>query len=149
MPMTPESERVFVDTNVLIYSTFEDFEPEKHVQCTKILDKLIRTGTTLFISSQILREFFAISTNQNIFKKPLTYKQAVDKMKEFVARFSMVHEKESTINVLIALIVKYAASRQQIHDMNIVATMVDNEINRLLTYNVKDFKQISEIKLLL
>lgn len=145
--MTPESERVFVDTNVLIYSTFEDFEPEKHVQCTNILDKLIRSGTTLFISSQILREFFAISTNQNIFKKPLTYKQAVEKMKEFVARFTMVHEKESTINVLIALIVKYAASRQQIHDMNIVATMVDNDINHLFSYNVKDFKQISEIHL--
>ena len=70
-------------------------------------------------------------------------------MKEFIARFTIVNEKESTIDALIALIGKYAVSRQQIHDMNIVATMVDNEINRLLTYNVKDFKQISEIKLLL
>jgi predicted nucleic acid-binding protein len=147
--MSPESERVFVDTNILIYSTFEDFEPEKYVHCTDILDKLQKSGTTLFISSQILREFFAISTNQNIFKKPLTYKQAVTKMKEFIARFTIVHEKESTIDALIALIGKYAVSRQQIHDMNIVATMVDNEINRLLTYNVKDFKQISEIELLL
>jgi predicted nucleic acid-binding protein len=147
--MSPESERVFVDTNILIYSTFEDFEPEKHVHCTDILDKLQKAGTTLFISSQILREFFAISTNQNIFKKPLTYKQAVTKMKEFIARFTIVNEKESTIDALIALIGKYAVSRQQIHDMNIVATMVDNEINHLLTYNVKDFKQISEIKLLL
>jgi predicted nucleic acid-binding protein len=96
--MSPESERVFVDTNILIYSTFEDFEPEKHVHCTDILDKLQKSGTTLFISSQILREFFAISTNQNIFKKPLTYKQAVTKMKEFIARFTIVNEKESTID---------------------------------------------------
>ena len=29
--MKPESERVFVDTNSLIYSTFEDFEPAKHI----------------------------------------------------------------------------------------------------------------------
>jgi predicted nucleic acid-binding protein len=146
--MTPESERVFVDTNILIYSTFEDFDPEKHIQCTDNLNKLLQAGTTLFISSQILREYFAVSTNQNIFKKPLTYKQAVSKMKEFLARFTLVHEKESTIHILITLIGQYAVSRQKIHDMNIVATMVDNDITHLLTYNVQDFKQISEIQLL-
>jgi predicted nucleic acid-binding protein len=146
--MTPESERVFVDTNILIYSTFEDFDPEKYVQCTDTLNKLLQAGTTLFISSQILREYFAVSTNQNIFKKPLTYKQAVSKMKEFLTRFTHVYEKESTIHILITLIVKYAVSRQKIHDMNIVATMVDNDITHLFTYNVYDFKQISEIQLL-
>ena len=146
--MTPESERVFVDTNILIYSTFEDFDPEKHVQCTDTLNNQLQAGTTLFISSQILREYFAVSTNQNIFKKPLTYKQAVSKMKEFLTRFALVHEKESTIHILITLIGKYAVSRQKIHDMNIVATMVDNDITHLLTYNVQDYKQISEIQLL-
>jgi Predicted nucleic acid-binding protein, contains PIN domain len=146
--MTPESEKVFVDTNILIYSTFEDFEPDKHVQCADTLNKLHQSGTILFISSQILREYFAVSTNRNIFKKPLTYKQAVSKMKEFIARFTLVHEKESTIHILITLIGKYAVSRQKIHDMNIVATMVDNDITHLLTYNVQDFKQISEIQLL-
>ena len=144
--MTPESERVFVDTNILIYSTFEDFDPEKHVQCTDTLNKLLQAGTTLFISSQILREYFAVSTNQNIFKRPLTYKQAVSKMKEFLTRFTLVNEKESTIHILITLIGKYAVSRQKIHDMNIVATMIDNDITHLLTYNVQDFKQINEIQ---
>lgn len=147
--MTVEFEKVFVDTNILIYSTFEDFETEKSVQCNDILNKLHQSGTSLLISTQILREFFAISTNKNIFKKPLTYKQAAAKMKEFIARFTMVHEKESTINVLIALIGKYAVSRQKIHDMNIVSTMIDNDINCLLTYNVKDFRHISEIQLFL
>ena len=69
-------------------------------------------------------------------------------MKEFMATFTLVYEKESTIHALISLIGKYAISRQKIHDMNIVATMVDNDITNLLTYNVKDFSQISEIKLL-
>jgi len=50
---------------------------------------------------------------------------------------------------LIALIGKYAISRQKIHDMNIVATMIDNNISHLLTYNVKDFRQINEIQLVL
>ena len=146
--MTPESERVFVDTNILIYSTFEDFEPEKHLQCVDTLNRLLQAETILFVSSQILREYFAIATNKNIFKKPLTYKQANMKMKEFLATFTLVHEKESTIQVLIALIGKYAILQQKIHDMNIVATMLDNNITHLLTYNAKDFRKISEIKLL-
>ena len=146
--MKPESEKVFVDTNILIYSTFEDFEPEKHLQCVDTLNRLLQAETILFVSSQILREYFAIATNKNIFKKPLTYKQAAAKMKEFLATFTLVYEKESTIHVLIALIGKYAISQQKIHDMNIVATMLDNNITHLLTYNAKDFRKISEIKLL-
>lgn len=147
--MTPESEKVFVDTNVLIYSTFEDFEPEKHLQCINTFNELMQARTSLFVSSQILREYFAIATNKNIFKKPLTYKQATMKMKEFLATFTLVHEKESTIHVLIALIGKYAILQQKIHDMNIVATMIDNNISHLFTYNAKDFRKINEIQLLM
>ena len=55
----------------------------------------------------------------------------------------------SFINVLLSILEKYAVSRHKIHDMNIVATMIDNNIFHLLTYNLKDFKQISEIQLLL
>jgi len=145
--MTPEFEKVFVDTNILIYSTFEDFEPGKYIHSIDVLNKLLQSGTNLFVSSQVLREYFAISTNGSIFKKPLSCKQAAAKMKEFLAQFILVHEKRSTINILISLIGKYAIARQKIHDMNIVATMIDNDIKHLLTYNVKDFRKISEIHL--
>jgi predicted nucleic acid-binding protein len=145
--MAPESESVFVDTNVLIYSTFEDYEPEKHIRCATALNKLMRSNKTICISSQVLREYFAISTNKTLFKKPLTFKQAAGKMKEFLSRFTLVSEKKSTIHTLITLIEKYSISRQQIHDLNIVATMIDNDISNLLTYNKKDFAQIREINL--
>ena len=55
--MIPESEQVMIDTNVLIYSTFEDFEPEKHIRCLEILNELNQSGNPLCISSQVLREF--------------------------------------------------------------------------------------------
>jgi predicted nucleic acid-binding protein len=32
---------VFVDTNVLVYQTFEDFEPDKHALVTSTLQQLI------------------------------------------------------------------------------------------------------------
>ena len=146
--MVQKSERVFIDTNILVYSTFDDFDAEKHAQSLKSLDKLLQNENQFFVSPQILREFFATSTNGNIFKKPLTHKQAVGKMKEFLKHFTFIQEKESTIFILMGLIEKYAVSRQKIHDMNIVATMIDNGIANLLTYNKQDFKQVKEITLL-
>ncbi|MFH1950231.1 MAG: PIN domain-containing protein [Pseudomonadota bacterium] len=146
--MILESEQVLIDTNVLIYSTFEDFEPEKHVRCLEILNELDQSGSQLFVSSQVLREFYAIATNDRIFPKPLTSKQALRKIKEFVVKFSLVMEKETTLHVLLSLIEQYAISCQKIHDMNIVAAMMDNGISHLFTYNIKDFRQIREIQLL-
>jgi predicted nucleic acid-binding protein len=145
--MPKESEGVFIDANVLIYSTFDDFEREKHVQCTESLNKMARSGRALFVSTQVLREFFATATNGTIFKKPLTPKQATRQMRDFLKLFSLVHEKETTLPILMDLLDKYAVSRQKIHDMNIVSTMIDNGIFEILTFNVKDFQQISEISL--
>jgi predicted nucleic acid-binding protein len=145
--MPTESEGIFIDTNVLIYSTFPDFEPEKHIQSFETLNQLLQAGTPLFVSSQILREFFAISTNGSIFKKPLNHKQAVGKIREFLKRFTLLLEKETTIQTLMELIEKHAVLRHKIHDLNIAATMIDHGIFQLLTYNKKDFKRIRSIAL--
>ena len=69
--MSTESEGIFIDTNILIYSTFPDFDSEKHIQSLESLNQLLQSGKPLFVSSQILREYFAISTNGSIFKRPL------------------------------------------------------------------------------
>jgi predicted nucleic acid-binding protein len=100
MPMLTESEGIFIDTNVLIYSTFPDFEPEKHIQSIEALNQLLQSGTPLFVSSQILREYFAISTNGSIFKKPLSRKHAIGKIQEFSKRFMLLLEKETTMKTL-------------------------------------------------
>lgn len=146
--MKVESDRVFVDTNVLIYSTFEDYDNDKHIKCLKAIDDHAAAGKFLCISPQILREFFAVSTNKKIFKKPLTCKQAAKKIKEFMDVFTMIYETEDTMHSLLALLEKHPIIRQKIHDMNIIATMKDNGVSHLMTFNRDDFKGIKEITLL-
>ena len=82
--MNTEPDRIFIDTNVLVYSTFVDFEPDKHRECLTTFSKLEKAGKSLFVSAQVLREFYAIVTNERIFPKPLTSKQALRKIKEFL-----------------------------------------------------------------
>ena len=54
--MNTEPDRIFIDTNVLVYSTFVDFEPDKHRECLTTFSKLEKAGKSLFVSAQVLRE---------------------------------------------------------------------------------------------
>ncbi len=139
---------VCIDTNILIHATFQDFDKPKHLQSLKALGSFADSGVITHVTPQILKEFFAISTNSTIFKKPLSNKQAVKKIKEFLNYFRLASETDATIPVLLHLLEKYGTLRQKVHDMNIVATMLDNGIRHLMTFNGKDFKDIKEITLI-
>jgi len=142
------SNKVFLDTNVLIYQTFIDFDAGKHETVNNKFDYFIDNDYSILISSQILREFFAISTNGKFFHKPLSYEQAVIKVNEFIENFEMVYETVNTISILDSLIIKYKQDKQKVYDTNIVATMIENKIDKLFTFNIKDFKKFSEIELI-
>ena len=148
MPMLIESDRVCVDTNILIYSTFSDFDEQKHHDSLDVLTALISSENKLYVSNQILREFFAIATNDRIFNKPLSPMDASKKIIEFYSNFSLIYELDSTMEILVHLISKYEITKQKIHDFNIMAVMLDNQINHILTYNVKDFTGIEGINVL-
>ena len=107
---------VCIDTNVLIHATFQDFDKSKHLQSLKALDSFADSGVIIYVTPQILREFFAISTNSTIFKKPLSNKQAVKKTKEFLDYFRLASETDATIQTLLHLLEKYGALRQKVHD---------------------------------
>lgn len=147
MPIMIESKAVFLDTNVLIYHTFADYDIEKYSISRELLSKLSERGCWFIISHQIIREFFAISTNSNILVNPLLPEEAFEKIDEFLQQFDFVLESENSISNLKNLSIKYQITRQKIHDANIVATMIDNDIEHLFTFNIKDFKKYNEIKL--
>ena len=146
--MKKQFDTVCIDANILIYATFPDFENDKHRKSIAMLDILAASGKTLYISSQILREFFAISTNPKIFKKPLSCKQATKKIREFLACFNLICEREAAIYTLLKLLDRYPVLRQKIHDLNIVATMIENDISHILTFNINDFKNVEEVALI-
>lgn len=139
---------VFLDTNGLLYQTFEDLDEIKYNKAIEILDELSNDGCNLFISSQILREFFAISTNSKIFQRPLTNQEAVQKIQEFQDNFIILYDTNSSITILKKLIVQHKVERQKIHDTNIAATIIANNLDGLFTFNTKDFQIFKEIKLL-
>lgn len=141
--------RIFIDTNILIYQTFEDFEPEKHRMITDKLQDLYNQAVSFFISGQIIREYVAVATNRKIFKKPLNSKEILIKISEFQNIFDILYDTNKSIEILKQLISRYKISGHKIHDANIASTVIANQIDFLWTFNRKDFEQFDEINLLL
>lgn len=84
--MTKKFKKIFIDTNVLIYQTFEDFDRAKHIQTTNTIQYFLENNTELYISPQVIREFFSISTNGKFFEKPLNVEDAIYECKECLAK---------------------------------------------------------------
>ena len=66
-------------------------------------------------------------------------------MQEFSKVFEIL--PDAPISLLVSLLRKYEISKQKIHDTNLVATMIHSGVSELYTFNIKDFKQFSEIQL--
>lgn len=140
--------KIFIDTNVLVYATLLDFDPVKNKAALNTLNRLRKQKSELFISTQILREFYAVVTNKKYLQNPLTPKQANEQINFFISTFNVLSVTENIFPFLAVISEKYNITGQQIHDMAIVATMLANDINTIYTFNIKDFKNSKEIKLL-
>lgn len=143
--MTTSSE-IFLDTNLLVYYTFKDFEPVKHEESRKVIDKLRETNTRVTITTQNLREFYAVVTGKKYFKSPLTPKAAGEQILIFSSVFNVADITQDVIFRLIPLAEKYKVKGRQIYDTTIVATMLHLGAGTVLTYNKKDFIKFREIR---
>jgi predicted nucleic acid-binding protein len=143
--MIIESE-IFIDTNILVYYTFKDFDPVKYAECRELIDKLKEKNIGINISTQILREFYAVVTTTRYFETPLEPDTAKDQILYFTSAFNAADVNHDVISKLTDLIEKYKIKGQKVHDTTIVAAMLNSGISTLLTYNKRDFANFNEIK---
>jgi len=84
---------------------------------------------------------------KNFLKRPLSIEEAVSKRKEFENSFTVLYDSDSSISLLNEMVLKYQIKKQDIHDANIVATMVANNIKEIFSFNSKDFSDYDEVNL--
>ncbi len=124
--------KIFLDTNILIHHTFEKYDEKKHKMKKILLCHLVKNDYQVYVSSQIMREFYAISTNPKFFDEPLTVDEAIMKIEEFQNSFIVL--EENYLNELKLLCKKYNIIKQKVHDTNIVAT--EAKRCQALTFNL-------------
>lgn len=76
--------------------------------------------------------------------RPITMQQLELQLRTIHAVFRIADETEEVTAQLLALMKVYPTGGKQVHDANVVATMLVNGIDTLLTTNVEDMKRFAD-----
>ncbi|MDX1919104.1 MAG: type II toxin-antitoxin system VapC family toxin [Candidatus Caenarcaniphilales bacterium] len=131
--------KVFIDTNILVYSTNHD-SPFKS-QSDKLLRELLLSEITIFINLQVIREYLVVSSRDSIQGMSPILKNIL----AFKSVFNILEDSEESFSKLLFLVEKYNVKGKQIHDANIVACMLSNGVNTIVTNNEKDFERFKDL----
>jgi predicted nucleic acid-binding protein len=129
---------MFVDTNVLVRARI-DGAPNHEIAQAR-LDFGLDSGE-VSISRQIIRECLAVVTRPQAWSPPLSMTDALDDVLWMLNTFQILSDGSAVTNRLITLCREVPVGGRQIHDANIVATMLAHGERRLLTFNASDFRR--------
>ncbi len=132
---------MFVDTNVLVYARFNT--APYHQIARDTLQLAAGESDTLKISRQVIREYLAVITRPQPWSKPIPSRQASHDVIRLFASFEIPENGPNVTNTLIEICRETPVGGRQIHDANIVATMLAHGENRLLTFNTTDFQRFA------
>jgi predicted nucleic acid-binding protein len=133
--------RIFLDTNILVYANAE--RAPLHQVALQSIQALSAEGSELWISRQILREYLAILSRPQTFSHPLPANELTADVRYFQDRFRIAEDDATVTAHLLALVQRFPTGGKQVHDANIVATMLAYGIPSLLTNNTDDFVRFS------
>ena len=106
-------DKIFFDTNILVYLANED--SPFHIEVAKTF-KEIAGESELWISRQVLREYAVVMTRHGIVEKPLSSKEIVSDMEKWGSLFQVADETEEVTKILVELIKTYNIKGKSIHD---------------------------------
>jgi predicted nucleic acid-binding protein len=143
-------DRVMLDTNVLLAATDEG--RAEHHDALTILNEWAAGDTTLCTSGQILREYLAVATrsaeHNGLGLKPA---DAVSNVRAIRERTAFLVEDARVADRLQGLLADVECGGKQVHDANVIATMLAHGVGTVVTMNVEDFarfeRYVSLVKL--
>ena len=145
---TSNSEISLVDTNVLVYAA--DESSPFHKASKNLRDKGLRGQVSLCIFPQILSEFFAVITDSKRVTNPRSQQEAITEIEKYFRskQISKFPPGPDVIEIMLDLLNRYNIKKQEIFDLQLVATMLSNDITRIYTFNYGHFQKFKEIEAL-
>lgn len=133
--------RTFVDTNVLVYA----LSPSSpfHAVANRVLAEPAQAGDALVISSQVLREFAAAVSRPQPHGQPMPRAQLLSSLADLRRTFDVVHDGPVVLDEFVRQLGQVEVGGAQVHDANLVATMLAHGIDELLTGNREDFDRFT------
>ena len=130
---------MFVDTNVFVSA--RNLRAPSNALARAALVRALQGGEPARISRQVIREYLSVTTRPQTWSNPLPMTRALDDAAWLASTFEVLEDGRRVTEMLAALCREVAVAGKQVHDANIVATMLAHEERRLLTFNVSDFRR--------
>jgi predicted nucleic acid-binding protein len=130
--------RVMLDTNVLIAATDEG--RAEHRDALTVVNDWAAGQTDLCTSGQILREYLAVATRPaETNGLGLNLPDALANVRAIRDRTTLLAEDSKVADRLLGLLADVQCRGKQVHDANLVATMLVHGIGTVVTMNLEDF----------
>ena len=133
---------MFVDTNVLVNSRVPG--APHHDAARASLERAFRDPEPLRISRQVIREYLSVVTRPQTWPVAITREEALEDVSRLTGIFQVLEDGPLVTELLVELCREIPAGGQQIHDANIVATMLARGERRLLTFDAADFRRYGD-----
>jgi predicted nucleic acid-binding protein len=129
--------RWFVDANVLVFAAnpMSPWHAAARMQLTAARENAI----SLVVNPQVIREFIAAASRPAANASLPPIEPILENARRIRKSFIVLEEFTATIDRLIELLSTVPTCGKQVHDANIVASMLTHGINTLLTHNTTDF----------
>jgi len=134
---------VFVDTNVLFHLRVK--QSPFHQVADEMLTQLIASGNKIWLYRQVLRKYLSVISRPGKFPVGIPIASLTKDIQEFESQFEMVEDSSQVTATLLTLLNTIPTLGKQVHDANIVATMLASGITKLLTQNVADFQRYNHL----
>ena len=109
------------------------------------VETLTKQGTDLWISRQVLREYLAALSRPQTFSQPVPATTLGESIRAFERRFRIAEDNALVTAKLLELLLQFPSGGKQVHDANIVATMLVHGVPTLSTHNTADFARFSGV----
>jgi len=136
-----------LDANVLAYAV--DADAPQHTASRTLLDADRDASVTLYVTSQILCEFYSIITSPRRVKVVSSSAEAlsISAMLALPGLYVLPTPSRAVAGWM-QLLRRHPVTGGDVFDLQIVATMQANGIHRIYTFNDDDFKVFPELAVL-
>jgi predicted nucleic acid-binding protein len=140
--MAVRIDKLFIDTNILIYATL--IGSPFHITAWQKLQDFQNAQTQLWVNRQVIREYLSTISKLSTSNPRVVASVHLADLQVLLEDFTIADENEFTTRELFYILEQVAYGRKQVHDSNIVATMMANNIQYILTHNVDDFTRFGD-----
>jgi predicted nucleic acid-binding protein len=134
-----------LDANILAYAV--DADAPQHAASRALLDAASDSFATLYVTSQILCEFYSIVTNRRRVRAAISSAEALNIISSMLALpgLYVLPTPVRAVSGWMQLLQRHPVVGGDIFDLQIVATMQANAIQRIYTFNTDDFEVFPEL----